>query len=60
MPRRMTVLATVQPMMLAHLALFVIHATGTDMRAAETPPARPNVLFIAVDDLNDWINCIGK
>ena len=27
--------------------------------AAETPQARPNVLFIAVDDLNDWINCLG-
>ncbi len=24
---------------------------------AETP--RPNVLFIAVDDLNDWIGCLG-
>ena len=20
---------------------------------------RPNVLFIAVDDLNDWVNCMG-
>jgi arylsulfatase A-like enzyme len=22
-------------------------------------PARPNVLFISVDDLNDWIGCLG-
>ncbi|MCX6608085.1 MAG: sulfatase [Acidobacteria bacterium] len=22
-------------------------------------PAKPNVLFIAVDDLNDWISCLG-
>ncbi|MEE3229580.1 MAG: sulfatase-like hydrolase/transferase, partial [Planctomycetota bacterium] len=22
-------------------------------------PRRPNVLFIAVDDLNDWVNCMG-
>ena len=22
-------------------------------------PRRPNVLFIAVDDLNDWIGCFG-
>jgi len=33
--------------------------------AAEAPgerektPARPNVLFIAIDDLNDWIGCLG-
>ena len=26
------------------------------MRAAEK---RPNVLFIAVDDLNDWVGCLG-
>jgi arylsulfatase A-like enzyme len=26
---------------------------------AQVPPARPNVLFIAVDDLNDWIGCLG-
>ncbi|MGE9269225.1 MAG: sulfatase [Verrucomicrobiales bacterium] len=24
-----------------------------------TQPERPNVLFIAVDDLNDWIGCMG-
>ncbi|MDH5605016.1 MAG: sulfatase, partial [Cyclobacteriaceae bacterium] len=23
------------------------------------PPASPNVLFIAVDDLNDWLGCMG-
>jgi len=28
-------------------------------RQAEGKPARPNVLFIAVDDLNDWIGCLG-
>ena len=29
----------------------------TRVEAAETE--RPNVLFIAVDDLNDWISCLG-
>lgn len=32
-------------------------AGGIPLRAAEK--ARPNVLFIAVDDLNDWIGCLG-
>ena len=26
---------------------------------ADAKTARPNVLFIAVDDLNDWIGCLG-
>lgn len=28
-------------------------------RAAAGMPGRPNVLFIAIDDLNDWIGCLG-
>ncbi len=27
--------------------------------AADSPPARPNVLFIAIDDLNDWVGPLG-
>lgn len=23
------------------------------------PAARPNILFIAIDDLNDWVGCMG-
>ncbi len=26
---------------------------------AEQPAAKPNVLMIAIDDLNDWIGCLG-
>src|SRR5215213_5738313 len=32
-------------------------ALGASLCNAETQ--RPNVLFIAVDDLNDWIGCLG-
>ncbi len=43
-----------------HLITFIITlllgSLATDsMTAAE----RPNVLFIAVDDLNDWIGCLN-
>jgi len=35
-------------------------ATVTGKAAAETKPARqPNVLMICIDDLNDWIGCLG-
>jgi arylsulfatase A-like enzyme len=27
--------------------------------SASAASARPNVLFIAVDDLNDWVGCLG-
>jgi arylsulfatase A-like enzyme len=37
------------------LCLFAIFATATSVSAAE----KPNVLFIAVDDLNDWVACLG-
>lgn len=36
------------------ITLFIFTHVGT---AADTP--RPNVLFIAADDLNDWIGCLG-
>jgi arylsulfatase A-like enzyme len=39
--------------------LFAMLTVARLGSAAEKPTARPNVLFIAVDDLNDWINCLG-
>ncbi len=27
--------------------------------ARQTPAGRPNVLFLAIDDMNDWIGCLG-
>lgn len=41
-------------------AAFGASALGPSAsRAGEAAPKRPNVLFIAVDDLNDWASCLG-
>ena len=40
----------------AGAAALVLGSCG---RAAARDAERPNVLFIAVDDLNDWIGCLG-
>ena len=40
---------------LSALALLIAGITP----AGAQSPGRPNVLFIAVDDLNDWVNCMG-
>ena len=39
------------------LALMLAAGWVRPANAADTP--RPNVLFIAVDDLNDWVGCLG-
>jgi arylsulfatase A-like enzyme len=38
-------------------ALLLVPLTA--LHAADAPAKRPSVLFIAVDDLNDWIGCLG-
>jgi len=38
---------------------FTALADEPDTSRAEATKARPNVLFIAVDDLNDWIGALG-
>ncbi|MBN2449706.1 MAG: sulfatase [Lentisphaeria bacterium] len=38
------------------LALSVL---GQGRLGAGEPTVRPNVLFIAIDDLNDWVGCLG-
>ena len=41
-------------------ALFVFALLVGGTAAARSPaPKWPNVLFIAVDDLNDWVGCLG-
>ena len=37
------------------ISLLVCLLLGVSQAAAETPP---NVLFLAVDDMNDWIGCL--
>jgi arylsulfatase A-like enzyme len=49
---------------LAHgLGAMAIAASGGGLArpagAAGAPGRRPNVLFIAIDDLNDWTGCLG-
>jgi arylsulfatase A-like enzyme len=41
------------------VCLLVTTASTQALGAPEQKAARPNVLFIAVDDLNDWIGCLG-
>ena len=37
---------------------LVLSATGST-GAAEPGQPKPNVLFLAVDDMKDWVNCLG-
>src|SRR5688500_20345298 len=42
--------------------LVVLAPLGFVLAAQSLPAAdaaRPNVLFIAIDDLNDWVGCLG-
>ena len=40
-------------------ARTILLALALAAPAAAQSPSRPNVLFIAVDDLNDWVGCLG-
>ncbi len=42
-----------------HLLVIFAVLLGSTSLAADTATKRPHVLFIAVDDLNDWIGCLG-
>ena len=41
--------------------LVLIAAASVSLLGSQLPGevARPNVLFLAVDDLKDWVNCLG-
>jgi len=42
------------------LCLLLPALLGLPACAPAAPAAKPNVLFIAIDDLNDWPRCLGK
>ncbi len=41
------------------LRLLALVAVGMITAPALVSASRPNVLFIAIDDLNDWVGCLG-
>ena len=41
-------------------AWVVLFVTSAVARAADSAPARPNVLFIMADDLNHWVGYLGR
>ncbi|MBI5388043.1 MAG: sulfatase [Verrucomicrobia bacterium] len=41
------------------VALSTLLSFARDGVCAAVAPRRPNVLFIAIDDLNDWVGCLG-
>ena len=43
----------------AAAAVLALVATAIAAEPAAAPPRRPNVLFIAVDDLRDWVGYLG-
>lgn len=41
------------------LVTFALSVACAVAAAAAEPPAKPDILLIAIDDLNDWIGCLG-
>ena len=41
------------------IALCVASLLSSERASADVEIDRPNVLFLAVDDLNDWVGCLG-
>lgn len=41
-----------------HLVLLILLSCGYSVAAEQQSP-KPNVLFLCVDDMKDWVNCLG-
>ncbi|MFI5380747.1 MAG: sulfatase [Tepidisphaerales bacterium] len=39
--------------------LLLLPLTAVHAAEPPKPAAKPNILFIAIDDLNDWVGCLG-
>ena len=44
---------------MTRLAIALASCLPLPEAPAPAPPERPNVLFIAIDDLNDWVGCLS-
>ena len=47
------------PTLLRTAALLAAAFLANTSASAATPPAQPNILFIAIDDLRDWVHYLG-
>ena len=43
----------------ALLLAMIVATLAADDRVPAKNDDRPNVLFLAVDDMKDWVNCLG-
>ena len=42
------------------LIVFIFLCVSAPLREAlSAPPEKPNILFIVIDDMNDWVGCLG-
>jgi len=41
------------------MVCLILGSSFARAAAVDATPQRPNVLFIAIDDLNDWVGCLG-
>jgi arylsulfatase A-like enzyme len=59
---RLSTYLQMSPMNKTILSISTIILAGSHLNAitpSETPPGKPNVLFVIIDDLNDWIGPFG-
>ena len=52
-PRRLSLL------LVGGLVMALFAESPQHVAAGDGNTKRPNILFIAIDDLNDWIGCLG-